>query len=60
MSKVAEITKEGPENRRICIEMACDEVLASVEDRRANGGAVETIQTKTLSLIELLFADLEP
>jgi len=61
MAKIAEIVVEdSPEGRRICIQGACDDVLASVEDRRANGGAVEVIRTKTLSLIELLFADLEP
>jgi len=41
------------------VEAACTEVEAAVKDRRENGGAQSAIRTKTLSLIEQLFADLE-
>ena len=41
------------------IEGACDAVLASVEDRRENGGTQEVIRVKTLSLIEILVGSLE-
>jgi hypothetical protein len=41
------------------IEGACDAVLASVVDRRENGGTREVIRVKTLSLIEALVGSLE-
>ncbi len=41
------------------IKGACDAVLASVEDRRENGGTREVIRVKTLSLIEALVGSLE-
>ena len=40
------------------IEGACVAVLASVEDRRENGGTREVIRVKTLSLIEALVGSL--
>lgn len=40
------------------IEGACAAVLASVEDRRENGGTREVIRVKTLSLIEALVGSL--
>jgi hypothetical protein len=40
------------------IEGACDAVLASVEDRRVNGGTREVVKVKTLSLIEVLVGSL--
>jgi len=41
------------------IKGACDEVLASVKDRRTNGGTKAVIRSKTISLIEMLVDDLE-
>jgi hypothetical protein len=40
------------------IEGACVAVLASVEDRRENGGTIEVIRVKALSLIEALVGSL--
>ena len=48
-----------PENSSGDIEGACDAVLASVEDRRSNGGARAVIKVRTLSLIEVLVGSLE-
>ncbi len=47
------------ENAAGKIEGACDAVLASVEDRRENGGTREVVRVKTLSLIEVLVGSLE-
>jgi len=41
------------------IDGACAEVLASVQNRRDNGGAASTVRAKALNLIELLVLDLE-
>jgi len=41
------------------IKGACDAVLASVKDRRSNGGTKAVIRAKTISLIEMLVDDLE-
>jgi hypothetical protein len=42
-----------------CVATACTEVEEAVKDRRENGGAHSVIRAKTLSLIEILVADLE-
>ena len=47
------------DSRKCSVESACTEVEAAVKDRRENGGSQSVIRTKTLSLIEQLFADLE-
>lgn len=47
-----------PENPEGDIKGACDAVLASVEDRRVNGGTCEVVKVKTLSLIEVLVSSL--
>ncbi len=47
------------ENSEGDIRGACDAVLASVEDRRENGGAQAVVRSKTLSLIEILVGSLE-
>jgi hypothetical protein len=47
--------EENPEGD---VKGACDAVLASVEDRRENGGTREVIRVKTLSLIEVLVGSL--
>ncbi len=46
------------ENPESDLRVACDAVLASVEDRRENGGTREVVRVKTLSLIELLVGSL--
>jgi hypothetical protein len=48
--------QEGEQNP---IAIVCAEALASVKDRRENGGAYEKIREKTLILIELVLADLD-
>lgn len=42
-----------------CIDGACEDVLASIQDRRDNGGTAKTVRDKAFHLIELLFEDLE-
>lgn len=49
----------APEQRTACLEDACDAVLASVHDRRENGGTAATVRAKAFTLIEQLFADIE-
>ena len=58
-SKVICVECAPPENPSGDIEGACDAVLASVEDRRENGGGREVIRVTTLSLIEVLVGSLE-
>ena len=47
-----------PAKRQQVIHAACDEVSASVKDRRENGGAASAIRSKALDLIRQLAADL--
>lgn len=47
------------DSQQCSVEAACAEVEEAVKDRRENGGAQSVIRTKTLSLIEQLFAELE-
>jgi len=56
---VEDCEKCEPAHSKNGIDGACAEVLASVQDRRDNGGAASTVRAKALSLIELLVLDLE-
>ncbi len=56
--QVVEVTV-GVDSTQCRVEAACVEVEAAVKDCRENGGSSSVIRTKTLSLIEQLFADLE-
>ncbi len=58
-SNVICVECSSEENADGKIEGACDAVLASVVDRRENGGAREVIRVKTLTLIEALVGSLE-
>ncbi len=40
------------------VRSACDDVTASVKDRRENGGTHRNIRVRALSLIRLVVADL--
>ena len=51
--------KCAPAHSKNGIDGACAEVLASVQNRRDNGGAASTVRAKALNLIELLVLDLE-
>ncbi len=54
----AEVVVDSDSPKR-CVATACTEVEEAVKDRRENGGAHDVIRSKTLSLIEILVADLE-
>ena len=45
--------------KKVEIQDACDEVLASVEDCRTNGGTHVDVHSKTLTLLELVLDDID-
>jgi len=42
-----------------CMTEACDDLTASVRDRKENGGTHKQIRSKALGLLRLMVADLE-
>lgn len=45
--------------RQRCMTEACDDLTASVKDRKENGGTHKVIRSKALGLLRLMVADLE-
>ena len=45
--------------RQRCMTEACDDLTASVRDRKENGGTPEMIRSKAIGLLRLMVADLE-
>jgi hypothetical protein len=45
--------------RQRCMTEACDDLTASVRDRKENGGTHKMIRNKALGLLRLMVADLD-
>ncbi len=46
-------------HKQRCMTEACDDLTASVKDRKENGGTHKVIRSKAIGLLRLMVADLE-
>ena len=58
MAKAEQAVVGDSDSQKRCVATACTEVEEAVKDRRENGGTQAVLRAKTLSLIEILVADL--
>ncbi len=46
-------------HRQRCMTEACDDLTASVRDRKENGGTHKQLRSKAIGLLRLMVSDLE-
>ena len=46
-------------HRQRCMTEACDDLTASVKDRKENGGTHKQLRSKAIGLLRLMVSDLE-
>jgi len=59
MPKAEQTVEVDSDSPKRCVATACTEVEEAVKDRRENGGTHKAIRAASLSLLEVLVADLE-